>query len=128
VTAAARWLWLWGPVAANLAAIFVASSLPGLPDLPAGLSDYTGHFVAYLSLGVLLLRAVAGARWSGVTAASARTAWIWAAVYGITDEVHQVWVPNRVPSIADWLADAAGAASGVAIVLWIARRRRRRAV
>ena len=37
------------------------------------------------------------------------------AVYGITDEWHQMYVPGRMPDVVDWLADVAGLVTGYAI-------------
>jgi VanZ family protein len=43
-------------------------------------------------------------------------------VYGITDEVHQYFVPGRDCNIWDWLADTIGAALGAsAVVLFRAK-------
>jgi hypothetical protein len=50
-----------------MAAIFFASSQEHVPDLPGGLSGYSGHFLAYALLGVLAIRGFAGATWRGVT-------------------------------------------------------------
>jgi len=109
-----------------MAAIFVASSQTHLPDLPAGLSNHTGHFIAYAALGVAALRAFAGAAWAGVVGRQALKAVILASLYGVTDEFHQVFVANRVPGADDWVADTLGALTGVAIVLLAARTRRSR--
>jgi VanZ family protein len=35
-----------------------------------------------------------------------------ASIYGITDEVHQAFVPLRESSWKDWLADSTGAVMG----------------
>jgi VanZ family protein len=40
-------------------------------------------------------------------------AWECALVYGLLDEFHQGFVPNRQPSLADLLLDALGAAAGL---------------
>ena len=37
-----------------------------------------------------------------------------ASAYGVTDEWHQSFVPNRDGNVGDWLADTAGAAVGAA--------------
>ncbi|MDQ6796262.1 MAG: VanZ family protein [Chloroflexota bacterium] len=44
--------------------------------------------------------------------------------YGATDELHQVFVHGRGPSPVDVLIDGLGAALGLAVYAWLARRRR----
>ena len=118
-------LWIWGPAVAQMAAIFVLSSQESLPSLPGGLTDYTGHFIGYALLATLLLRALAGAAWRGVTARAGWLAVLAASAYGVTDEIHQVFVPGRSATVEDWVADTAGAITGVLLVLiWLLRRRR----
>ena len=120
-----RWLWVWGPAIAQMAVIFVLSSLSGVPALPGGLTDYTGHFIGYALLGALALRGFAQARWAGVNWPAARRAFALAVIYGITDEFHETFVDMRTATLADWFADAIGAAAGVALVVWVARLRTR---
>jgi VanZ family protein len=103
-----------------MAVIYVLSGMPDIGPLPAGVSDLTAHFVGYALLGVLVLRAVAGARWSGVSWSAAGRAWLISAIYGVTDEFHQSFVDTRTPSAADWSADAAGAAVAIAAVVLVA--------
>lgn len=111
-----------------MAAIFVLSSASTVPNLPGGLSDYTGHFIGYGLLGGLALRGFAQARWHGVDSRSALRGIVFASLYGITDEFHQSFVAMRTPSVEDWIADTAGAALAVLLILWIARARRRHGV
>ena len=114
-----RWAWIWLPAIAQMAAIFVASSFSQLPSLPGGLTNHTGHFVGYALLGALLLRALAQATWSGVTRYTAIVAWLCGIAYGISDELHQAFVPPRTPALDDLAADAIGAAVGIgAVLLW----------
>jgi VanZ family protein len=40
-----------------------------------------------------------------------------AAFYAITDEIHQIFVPDRAAQISDWLVDVSGAALGASLVL-----------
>jgi len=108
-----------------MAAIFVESSQSHVPDLPAGLSNHTGHFLAYGVFAAAVLRAFAGLRWSGVTVPTAIGALLCASVYGVTDEFHQRFVPGRFSGIDDWIADTLGASVAVVVALLIARRRRR---
>jgi len=108
-------------VLAAMAAIFVASNTPNLGDLPGGMSDKTAHVLAYAGLTLLVLRATSGMRWSGVTARSALTAWLVAVGYGVSDEVHQRFVPGRTAALDDLAADAIGAALAVAPAFLAAR-------
>jgi VanZ family protein len=103
-------LWLWGPVAVQMAIIFTASSVSDLGELPGGAPDWFGHGVGYAILGGLLLRALSGGRRAGVTPAVALAAIAWSALYGVGDEWHQSFVPGRSPGLGDLMADVAGAA------------------
>lgn len=115
-----RRLSLWLPVALQLSAIFVASSVPNLRQLPGGVSDHFGHFVGYALLGALLLRARSGASWDGVRLGAAAWAWALSTIYGISDEWHQTFVPGRTAAIDDVVADTLGAASAVFLLVVVA--------
>ena len=82
------------------------------------------HFCEYAVLGGLLLNALRVHTQSLRTACLAGVAI--ASVYGITDEIHQLFVPGRFCDPADWVVDTCGAALGV-LVLYLAVRFRRRA-
>lgn len=101
--------------------IFLASDQPKLPS-PDGIPsfDKIAHFGAYGLLATLWMRAFAARASRG---RAALLAWIVAAAYGATDEWHQSWVPGRSIELADWIADASGAATAVfAYVSWPAYR------
>jgi VanZ family protein len=126
---AVRRLALWGPVTAYMAAIFLLSAQPRLPDLAPGVSDKHAHAAAYAGLAALACRALAGGPLSALTVRGAAGAWALASGYGLTDEIHQSFVPGRSPEGGDWLADAAGAAAAaLGCYAWgiIARSRRLR--
>ena len=118
---------MWGPPIGLMVAIFAVSSVPHLDTSGSGVSDKSLHAWTYGLLGLLLLRALAGARWAAMKIRTACVAWLVAVVYGVFDELHQGLGPGRAPSIADWLADARGAAVGVVagIVFAIVWRRSR---
>ena len=118
--------WRWIPVLAQMIAIFGASSMTDVPDLPAGLDNYTGHLIGYGMLGAFAIRAFAGAKWAGVTPGAGVRAVALSAVYGVTDELHQTFVANRMPDVRDWFADIAGALLAVTVALAIARAIRQR--
>ena len=67
-------------------------------------------------LAVLVIRAIAAGRWDRLSFGSFARAWAITAGYGITDEVHQWFVPGRFASVADWIADALGAAVALAAI------------
>lgn len=110
--------WLWLPVLLYMAGIFVASSIPD-PPVPSDVSDVSLHEAAYFGLTVLLIRALSGGTWRGVTATTLVTAWLIAVVYGASDEWHQSFVPNRHAEFRDIVSDAIGAfAAAVLIGAW----------
>jgi len=104
-----RRLSLWAPVALYMMFIFWLSSISRPPDLPSGISDKAAHLLLYSGLGALLVRARAGGWRRPVTIGIAAAAIVMATLYGITDEVHQHFVPPREAEARDILADALGA-------------------
>jgi VanZ family protein len=98
-----------------MAAIFAASSLSN-PPIPSDVPDFSLHEAAYAGLTLVTIRALARGRWSGVTAAVLAGAWTIAVVYGVTDEFHQSFVPNRTPELRDLRSDAIGALLAIAAV------------
>jgi VanZ family protein len=109
-----------------MAIIFGASSLAE-PGLPGGVSDKSGHFFGYLLLSVVLVRALAKGRVAGITWQTIALAALGATLYGVSDEIHQRFVPGRSPDLADIVADGLGAAAGGALcgivaVVWRSRK------
>jgi len=102
-------LLLWAPVALYMMLIFWLSSISRPPDLPSGVSDKGAHVLLYSGLGALLVRARAGGWRRPVTLGIAAAAIVVATLYGITDEIHQHFVPPREVEVRDILADAIGA-------------------
>jgi VanZ family protein len=122
VTRSRRWnlrspFWLWAPVVLQLALIFAASSIPNLQQLPGGMSDKSGHSIGYALLALVLLRAFARGRLSGITWSGGLAAIVLATMYGVSDEWHQSFVPGRSPDSYDVVADCVGATTGVALGL-----------
>jgi VanZ family protein len=48
-----------------------------------------------------------------------------AVAYGVSDEIHQMYVPNRFATVSDLIADAVGALIGTAVAHAVLYRRRR---
>ncbi len=106
-----------------MAAIFYVSSLPD-PPVPGGVSDVNLHAIAYSGLMLLVVRAVARAEWSRVTLGALALAWFITALYGATDEWHQMFVPTRHAELRDLGADAIGALiAGIGLKAWVIIRR-----
>jgi VanZ family protein len=103
-----RWL-AWAPAVAWAATIFMLSSQPRLPSLP-GVGDKQGHAFTFGVLAVLCLAGLTGARLWKVNRSLVMGAFALAVLYGVSDEVHQSFVPGRTPDVEDLLADALGAA------------------
>lgn len=112
---ALRRLWRWGPVAAYCALIFSLSNQSGFDFAPKAIWDFDKviHMIEYGVLAALVLRA----------SRSPAVSFLFASLYGVTDEVHQSFVPNRFASVYDALADVAGA--GIVCGLWYWRQRKR---
>lgn len=105
-----------------MAAIFVASGM-AVPDGPAGLlPDKLVHAVIYGGLGLLTLRALTGRLRAPVRWTRAVWAVAIASAYGVTDEMHQAFVPSRDADVLDVFADVAGASVAVAVAVWWGRR------
>lgn len=102
-----------------MAVIFALSSMPG-DAVPAGSYGSYGHFFLYTVLAALYLLAIPSGR-SATRIMLVAVAL--ASAYGITDELHQVFVPGRVPDPVDWLVDTAGAFAGAGMAL-LARQTR----
>jgi len=113
-----RSLVYWGPVVGYAGVIFFLSSESHPEDqLPwfylKEVSDKVLHAVEYGVFALLCYRAF---RW-GAGPVVARQAIVLAivtvSVFGLTDEVHQYFVPFRDSSWQDWAADTIGAVIGV---------------
>jgi VanZ family protein len=117
----------WGPVCAYAAFIFYLSSQSFFPDtLPSfiqKLGDKVHHMMAYGLFGLLWYRAFRYCSGSWAAPRAILLAVLASALYGITDEVHQSFVPLREPDPWDVAADTLGAAAAVlAMDRWILRR------
>jgi VanZ family protein len=97
-----------GPPLFYMIVIFILSSIPNLqpPDLGLSFEDKIAHMLEYSVLGVLLARA---ALWGKPPSAAVFiTVFCIGMLYGISDEFHQWFVPNRFASPWDAAADMVG--------------------
>ena len=101
----------WLPALAHMALIFFLSHqsrLPG-PPMPIPYFDKMMHGLFYGVLGFLVLRAWLKGSYACIDWKAVAFTLLVVALYGLSDEFHQSFVPNRTPDIADWLADMTGA-------------------
>lgn len=109
-----RQLWLWGPPVALMIALHVESSMSDVTP-PAGVSDKTAHAVAFGVLALLILRALAGGAWRGVTRWTLSGCVVFTLLYGVKDEWQQMYTPGRMSDVMDVAADLAGAAGAASL-------------
>jgi VanZ family protein len=79
--------------------------------------DKVVHFGVYGILGFLLARWLAGAI-STEKQRLVTLSVLLVGLYGITDEIHQVFTPLRSPDVVDAWADLLGAACGAPLGRW----------
>ena len=136
-------LWYWGPVVIWMAVIFAGSSHPNVnivadrtqddPNVNVVVRKIQGelaksnfmieknfiikklaHMAEYVLLGFLLFRALFKGKRNSF---ASRYAWLWALMgaifYGVSDEVHQMFVPTRTAYIEDIFINALGASIGL---------------
>lgn len=108
--------------------IFLLSSFPNPPG-PRGPEwhSYAAHTVEYATLGFLAAGFVFSLRPQRALVPGLLLAWVLAVLYGISDEVHQSFVPSRHASPIDLAFDAFGAALGCGAFALFIRWRRSRA-
>lgn len=115
-----RLILYWGPVLGYAGLIFYlsAQSHPDedLPSLLGHVDDKVLHAMEYAGLGGLCYRAFRRGVDGPVAARALFFAILTASLYGMTDEVHQLFVPLRESSWQDWLADVAGSTVGALAV------------
>ena len=108
------------PMLGMMGLIFFFSAQPGdtLP-LPALFGiDKVAHCLVYAALAVTVCYAFPSwaewpaGRWRGLTVV------LFCLFYGISDEFHQSFVPNRDVSLGDLVADTIGGLLGVMVWRW----------
>ncbi len=111
------------PMFGFMGIIFFLSHQPGsnlsLPSFPG--ADKIAHAVAYGLLAALVLRALSPRLRRQYPERAAGLSLFICVVYGISDEIHQAFIPGRDASLGDLAADAAGAA--IVCAIWLARAR-----
>jgi len=109
---------------ALMALLFYLSHQPALhtPMLFSG-QDKLLHAGVYALLGLLLLGAQPRPE-KGYSGRQVTISVLLASLYGLSDEIHQYFVPGRSSEALDWLADTVGALIAVSLLAWLSRKRK----
>ncbi len=97
--------------------LFTATSIPEESVPSFGVGDKVNHFSAYFILSILLYLTLSFQEKSVFVRSNAvlLTALI-ILLYGVLDELHQMFIPGRSAELLDWLADAVGAICGILVI------------
>jgi len=109
-----NFIYYWLPVILYCIAIYIQSDFPSSEHIPTfEFSDKVLHFLAYAVMGVLFYRAYQTLRLKENLRLLILLSIVSASLYGISDEIHQYFVPYRDASIFDVIANILGAICGV---------------
>jgi len=96
--------------------LFILTSLPSTMAISVDVSDKIEHFGAYGLLSVLLyLNLYFQEKIVVINKFPATFTVLFASIYGLLDELHQLLVPGRSAEFLDWLADFSGSLIAVII-------------
>ena len=106
----------WFPIIIYCVLIFIQSSYPAIKSAPEWpYFDKVLHCIAYALLGALFLRAFKTSRLKNNIKLMLILSILCSSLYGISDEIHQYFVPYRDADLMDVLADMLGGILGVYI-------------
>jgi VanZ family protein len=117
-----QWLYFWLPVVAWMGLIFGLSAQSSLLHLESGwvslVLSSAAHVLLFGVLAVLWARALGGHPHAWLLALALT------ALYALSDEFHQAFVPGRTPDPVDLLCDGLGAVVGLWVWAQLQRRLR----
>ena len=119
----------WFPILLYCLLIFIQSSYPS-PKIETNVPQFDKmlHFLGYALLGALFLRAFLTSSMNHRLILIFLLSVLFSGLYGISDEIHQSFVPFRDASVMDALADIIGSAFGAAVfMLWFKSYLKKRA-
>jgi VanZ family protein len=105
--------------------IFLASSIPGeeIPKIGFEFSDKIIHAIVYMILFILFFYSLKYQSKSVKLRNNAMLfAGLFSALYGVSDEIHQKFVPMRSCELNDWFADVVGIIIGLLIVKFFLKK------
>lgn len=72
------------------------------------IADFFAHPIEYFILAILTLRAFLSVQNPPFKKKAFRYAMLFCFLYGISDEIHQAFIPGRTPSLTDVFYDSVG--------------------
>jgi len=107
--------WLKVPAILYAMVIFGLSSLEKAPleIMPIWNIDKVVHLTEYAVFGMLLMLAFSGSRAVKFIQRPNFRSLLLGTLYGLSDEIHQYYVPGRICSVYDFTADVLGILLGV---------------
>jgi len=104
-------------IAAYCSTIFLLSSIPQIkqPFYPFANFDIILHIILYGGLGLIICRFLANDLRRSAPAAMI-VACALTMLYGLSDEIHQSFVPGRNVSVSDFISNTTGAV--LAVLFW----------
>lgn len=114
------------PMLCIMGTIFFLSHQPG--DTFDAVSFFPGedkivHFIVYFLLGLSVIYAFGWHKGSDRVGRSGAVTVCICLLYGMSDEFHQYFIPDRSTSLADLVADVCGA--GAAVLIWLQALKRK---
>ena len=107
-------IFYWLPLILYCLIIYIQSANPSPDQIPSiPFVDKVFHFAAYGIMGILFYRAYQTLRIKDNLQMLMLFSVVSASLYGISDEIHQSFVPFREAAVGDVIADIIGAFSGV---------------
>ncbi|MGD2270517.1 MAG: VanZ family protein [Desulfobacterales bacterium] len=115
----------WFPLIVYCIFIFIQSAHP-TPDLipPRPFLDKMLHFLAYAVMGILFTRAYRTLRFKTRPHLLIVLSITSSILYGVSDEIHQHFIPWRQADLMDGFADALGSVFGVLLYHFIGVKNR----
>jgi len=115
----------WLPLFIFCGFIFIQSSYPSPNNvITFAFSDKLLHVIAYAVLGILFFRAYGTLAIKNNATLLIGLSILSAGIFGLSDEIHQYFVPARNADTWDLIADIIGSLSGVFLYqFWMIRKR-----
>jgi len=116
-------LLVYTPLVVYWIILFGATTLPAASMPSFGVVDKVNHLLAYFILAILLFLTLLFQQKVPLSLNKAAAyALIICSLYGMLDEVHQIFIPGRSAEFLDFLADACGALLGVLVMNYLVKK------